>query len=477
MFTLDLEKLKKVNWYRQGGAMKLFYGFVPYHSISETIGYDRNILYQKGDISTAFFGKDEERAKALWVLGKQKNNIHFIDYWIREWRRRMDRTLLYCEQSFREPVAVWSDQKLVRFLHKVNRLILHYWLKGILIEWFDPEGEQLLQQEIKKSGVVISSNALSVLTGPVSLTFVQEEFIARIAIARALQCGKNIDRALDRHVREYHWYQDNWAYAHERDRKHFLALLRRDIKNLPYEMHEVRALSARLRKVKEDRKRLRTSLRIPSELANILYFFSALTDWRDERKKNSVCIINRYLHEILKRFMRENHLREQIAGQLLHTQITGWKLSRLVIAEAKQRNRGAIYFCNAARECRWFYGKKAQHLFDALIGTIAKGEVKGITAQKGKATGRVRIIETQHDFSKMRNGDVLVATMTRPEYMPLMKKAGAIVTNEGGVTCHAAIVSRELGIPCIIGTQVATEVFRDGDLVMVDADRGIIIKK
>jgi pyruvate,water dikinase len=64
--------------------------------------------------------------------------------------------------------------------------------------------------------------------------------------------------------------------------------------------------------------------------------------------------------------------------------------------------------------------------------------------------------------------------MTRPEFVPLMKKAIAIVTDEGGITCHAAIVSRELKKPCIIGTKVATQVLKDGDMVEVDANSGIV---
>jgi pyruvate,water dikinase len=64
--------------------------------------------------------------------------------------------------------------------------------------------------------------------------------------------------------------------------------------------------------------------------------------------------------------------------------------------------------------------------------------------------------------------------MTRPEYVPLMKKAAGIITDEGGITCHAAIVSRELKIPCVIGTKIATKVLKDGDMVEVDADKGIV---
>jgi len=76
----------------------------------------------------------------------------------------------------------------------------------------------------------------------------------------------------------------------------------------------------------------------------------------------------------------------------------------------------------------------------------------------------------------MRPGDILVSHMTDPEIVVAMKKAGAIITDMGGITCHAAIVSRELGIPCVIGTKIATKVFKDGDEVEVDATKGVVRK-
>ena len=78
-------------------------------------------------------------------------------------------------------------------------------------------------------------------------------------------------------------------------------------------------------------------------------------------------------------------------------------------------------------------------------------------------------------MQKFEQGDILVASMTRPELVPAMKKAAAVITDEGGITCHAAIVSRELGIPCIIGTKIATKVLNDGDLVEIKGTHGLII--
>lgn len=101
-------------------------------------------------------------------------------------------------------------------------------------------------------------------------------------------------------------------------------------------------------------------------------------------------------------------------------------------------------------------------------------EIKGQIAQKGKVSGIAKIILSAEDLGKVEDGDVLVSNFTRPEYMAAINKAVAIVTNDGGITCHAAIVSRELKKPCIIATKVATKLLKDGDLVEVDADKGIV---
>ncbi|MFA6272373.1 MAG: PEP-utilizing enzyme [Patescibacteria group bacterium] len=100
--------------------------------------------------------------------------------------------------------------------------------------------------------------------------------------------------------------------------------------------------------------------------------------------------------------------------------------------------------------------------------------IRGQVAYPGKAKGIVKIINSTGDLNKFNEGDILLSYSTNPSLVPAMNKAAAIVTNAGGITCHAAIVSRELGIPCIIGTEVATKVFKDGDVVEVDATKGII---
>ena len=99
---------------------------------------------------------------------------------------------------------------------------------------------------------------------------------------------------------------------------------------------------------------------------------------------------------------------------------------------------------------------------------------RGLSASPGIARGKVILIEDMDELAKVKEGAILVTAMTNPDMVPAMRKAKAVVTDEGGRTCHAAIVSRELGIPCIVGAGDATKLLKDGKVVTVDATRGVI---
>jgi pyruvate, water dikinase len=102
--------------------------------------------------------------------------------------------------------------------------------------------------------------------------------------------------------------------------------------------------------------------------------------------------------------------------------------------------------------------------------------LRGLGAAPGWASGRARVVTSLSEAGDLTSSDVLVAHMTTPDWVPLMRRAAAIVTDSGGMTCHAAIVSRELGIPCLVGTGSATEALRDGELVTVDAGKGVVVE-
>ena len=108
----------------------------------------------------------------------------------------------------------------------------------------------------------------------------------------------------------------------------------------------------------------------------------------------------------------------------------------------------------------------AQHEGEALV--------RGLGAAPGVGHGEVKIISELSRGNDLKEGDVLVTHMTAPDWVPLMRRSAAIITDSGGMTCHAAIVSRELGIPCVVGAADATSKLRDGELVTVDATHGMV---
>lgn len=126
----------------------------------------------------------------------------------------------------------------------------------------------------------------------------------------------------------------------------------------------------------------------------------------------------------------------------------------------------------------WLIGEEAEEFLESMDIPSDEGtdndELHGQTSFPGFVKGKVKIVNEKNDMEGFEDGDVLVSIATNPELISAMKRASAFVTDRGGITCHAAIVSRELRIPCVIGTKHATSVLKDGEMIEVDADKGIV---
>jgi pyruvate,water dikinase len=130
---------------------------------------------------------------------------------------------------------------------------------------------------------------------------------------------------------------------------------------------------------------------------------------------------------------------------------------------------GKIFVVQVRPETVWTPKRKVEAVKNNVL-------VKGLGASPGRASGQVQVILDVKDIASFKKGGVLVTKMTTPDWLPAMSKAAAIVTDSGGMTAHAAIVSRELGIPCVVGTGNATSVLRNGQVVTVDGSLGVVIE-
>lgn len=150
---------------------------------------------------------------------------------------------------------------------------------------------------------------------------------------------------------------------------------------------------------------------------------------------------------------------------------------------ALDANTNKLWLVQARPETVWSQRNKEKHAQttgddNVVAESDAKVAVRGLPASPGVASGVVHVIASPKDIDEFKAGEVLVTLMTSPDWVPAMKKAAGIITNNGGMTCHAAIVSREMQIPCIVGTKsrgkAATDVFKNGDVVTVDAKNGVV---
>lgn len=193
-----------------------------------------------------------------------------------------------------------------------------------------------------------------------------------------------------------------------------------------------------------------------------------------------------YPESLLKKYLQKISKNCDIPFEILYSYsveemgkvIDGFELPEKEIQ--KRSTQYAMYY--DGKEYHYFTGKESQTKIDEIHEEPESDDtLKGIPANKGKVTAKARVLEyTLEDFGKtesliksMKKGEILVTETTGPEIIVACNKASAIVTDEGGLLSHAAIVSRELGIPCIVGTKFATSLIKTGDEIEVDADNGI----
>ena len=155
---------------------------------------------------------------------------------------------------------------------------------------------------------------------------------------------------------------------------------------------------------------------------------------------------------------------------------------KVSLTELEERKKPCIYAIFDRQKSVLFKGEEAKLIYDKYLKDEINDKtiLKGTIANKGIKVGKVKLLAHGENMVtqiyEMEKGDILVTGNTRPDMMLALEKASAVVTDEGGICSHAAIVSRELGIPCIIGTVRATKLFKDGDIIEVDANNGVIKK-
>ncbi len=477
-----INNLLKRKWYFQGfnGTPALLYG--PARSMVKDMpeflgyGYTAWVAYFRNDVCYFLYAWDDLRNILKELLKRYRKDKKYLSYLIKEDKK----VCVYTKKEFqiidKKNWNKLSTGELFKLWRRAYELSAHSLQVSHLIEGFTLTTETEIRDLIAREFPSDSFDKTVLLTTPSRHSFMTTEHYELCLITQKIRekgNGKDIAKMISTHQQKYFWKLNSFTCAKKLTVKDFT----KEIKELLKKKTDINKFISDYQsigqKIKEKNKIIKKIKN--KKLVDLLLIADALFDIHDRRKEHITWVLNYtdfILSEIAGRF-------EMDIRDLRYISPVEFEQLPAIAKELHlRRTEGSVYiYFPPGKDLLVFSGSKANKYFAQLEkqNTIsATKEIKGVCASPGKVVGMVKVCRGEEEIDKMKEGDILVACMTQPEFLPAMKKAKAIITDEGGLTCHAAIIARELGIPCVIGTKIATQVLKDGDEVEVDANHGVV---
>ena len=328
---------------------------------------------------------------------------------------------------------------------------------------------------------VTDKQVLEVLLSPVSTEDEERDSALKVA-AYTKEHGrdKGFEEMLTSHWQAFRWLSVWSVNVQPLSRDYFLE----EIDNILGKVHDPKAEIERL-EIEEKKRR--------AALENVLKRIMASSTLRDQvaflqeyivlrtYRKNAICQGNFYhlplLSEVAFRLKLSEVGVKLLAYDELERGLRGEQSIKQLELLIRERSKGWAILMWQGRISIITGGRKIIQAMEqyriTLPGRVLTNIIMGNTASRGKVVGKVKVIHKISELDKVKPGDILVAKMTTPDYMTAINRCVGIITDEGGVTCHAAIVSREFNIPCLIATHNATSLLNDNDIVELDATKGL----
>jgi phosphohistidine swiveling domain-containing protein len=402
------------------------------------------------------------------LLEKDSKDKKFFANLHDDYSSRLKKMFLFYYENMNEDYSKFSDEKLKEKFKEIIERYTKEFVFAAFIDGFMFSADERLNELMKEFALFNkteeSANKLfSILSAPVEDSFLNEVENDLVEIVHQQSKGKKIDGLVRAHAVKYSYINSGYGGYRPYSEKEVLAKLseKKDSeKSFPSAQN------------KKQKSALMKKYSFSPEVLQLVRLTELFTKWQDERKQTTqthVCLEAKLLAVVSKRkninldvllachyfdlvgLLEGNPLNEKVLKRSKELTLCVFSKGKLV---AEVNGKKALDFVSSAKGIK---GANIVHIY-------------GMTVYLGKVTGRAKIVRTFEDSKKVQEGDILVIPMTRPEHTPIMKKAAAIVTDDGGITSHAAIVSRELKKPCIVGTKIATHVLKDGDLVEVNAN-------
>lgn len=399
------------------------------------------------------------------------------------------KSLRVAKNIVRQPLTKLSWQQLGLLWHKWDQAHLDHFLKPIWIPFIiepllSADAKEIHENLIIKNPQYKEAEALGVVFGPDFPNAINLERAGLIKIALLVINGKikkkTINRKITRHANKYGFIPCYDVIDKPWDERYFRKSLNSLIKDGRHKLViELRKINQSYKKRRWLFKMLIKKIRASKEdkgLLQMVHDIIYIKDERDDYRRRQSYTIQPLFQELARRFK----LPVRGSLYLIREEMLDWfSTGKLPVTktEIKQRMAGYCLLSTNNRPVKIMSGQKMRKFLHSQKFNLNSGvnsAVRGLIGNQGLVRGSVCLVYTKHDLKKVVAGDIMVAVTTNPDYVPAMRRCKAFVTDEGGITSHAAIVAREMSKPCIIGTKVATRTFIDGDLVEVDANKGIV---
>ncbi len=442
--------------------------------------------YTKNGYMIGYLSKNnlDDLAKYVFENYSEKNNFKklYTDYL----RKAKELQSFYFEYS-EEDITSFGEIEFKNFLQILIKKYQNFWKMCLFIDGFDAGFDQIKIKEIADK-YQIDKKDIGILTTPDKMTFNNEKLLALLEIIKNIKQQNikknNLSKFLKNYIinsplilsykRNFDYYKTNYLHLDhitDDEVKNEIIKYYSDKKLFQKTYHNLINYSSIQKKIKDK------ILKKYKLKENPLLFFSELTYWREHRKQTNL-MGNQLFFYSLKALENLSGLNFKILKNLnideVDNLLKGFVNKTTLINRDKE---GTIEIIDE-NGYKMIEGKEAESIKNEeekrMLKQTTRDIIQGHTASQGYAKGIAKIISDKNSFNKFKEGDILITSMTRPEFVPLMKKAAGIVTDEGGITCHAAIISRELEKPCIIGTQTATQIIKDSDLIEVRANHGTV---
>lgn len=380
----------------------------------------------------------------------------------KNWKKSRDELIKEEKEMEKVDLTKISNEELIKIWRDFNNSINKFWVYSIIPELSNYGSSEILQDKLKS--IVPQNEMMSVmeiLTAPTEVSFYQEE---EMDLAETDN--------LKGHQKKYFWLKNSYANVEVLPIEFFSERKKSISHKIREEVAQI-LNEAKIKKIK-----IRDKYKLNEEIMNIADAIDDAIIWQDTRKKD-IWIYLHYKDLLLNEFTRRYKYDKKEALYLLSKEIIGLLEGKKIDFDIHERLHASGIFAMPGK-IRVLDANAVLEYWERYVDAKTDNnisEFKGIVASKGdgkKIKGIVKIVLDPNRTTQFNEGDILVTTMTTPEYIFVMRRSSAIITDTGGLTSHAAIVSRELKKPCIVGTKVASHVLNNGDLVEVDATSGVV---